>query len=574
MGIRAKFFALAGILLVLFGAVIGILAILQADTARRLEDIVQNYQPLRGLLADLDVDTDEYELRVERLRRQPDRPADELKAAAAAIAQVASRIRENFAKLQSALDAAVARNHDSPDDLQELARTQGALPFISQQVESFLALGRAVTEALLAGQVEHAHALALDFVKYEDAFGPDLAALRHRIEALTNKATFRIHANQRLNATLSFALFLVASSVGLGISGVGSHQIVGALRRLLASMRAIEGGRTDVTVPVTTRDEVGELARAFNRMIEELRSREQVKDTFGKFVDPRIVARLIAAGGGNAAADQAERKVVTVFFSDIKEFTGISEQLTANSMVNLLNGYFTAVTEEIRRHNGIIDKYIGDSVMAFWCAPFSAGDGHALDGCKAALAQSKAIVELRQRLPELTGLRRNAPDLVVRMGIASGEAVVGTIGSPNARSYTVIGDTVNLASRLEGVNTLYGTTIIMAEETYRLARHAVEARELDVVMVAGKSEPVRIFELMAEAGGLDATRSELREVFAQGLEAYRRRDWDTAEHSFTACRCLVPEDGPSALYLDRIARFRREPPPGDWDAIARLTKTI
>src|SRR5690606_32773066 len=130
------------------------------------------------------------------------------------------------------------------------------------------------------------------------------------------------------------------------------------------------------------------------------------------------------------------------------------------------------------------------------------------------------------------GLRRNTPELVVRMGIATGEVVVGAIGSPSARSYTVIGDTVNLASRLEGVNKAYGTHAILAEETYRLAQGAIEARELDTVLVAGKSEPIRIYELMAEAGGLEAAQAELRDAFADALAAYRRRDWDAAEAGF------------------------------------------
>jgi adenylate cyclase len=238
--------------------------------------------------------------------------------------------------------------------------------------------------------------------------------------------------------------------------------------------------------------------------------------------------------------------------------------------VNLLNNYFSAVAEEIRSHNGIIDKYIGDAVMAFWCVPFSAGDEHALDGCKAALAQLRAVEQVRKRLPEITGLRRAAPELVVRMGIATGEVVVGTIGSANARSYTVIGDTVNLASRLEGANKIYGTTIIVAEDTYRFARHAIEARELDVVTVAGKSEPIRIYELLAEAGKLAPVRAELRETFAEGLDAYRRQDWDAAAGCFEACRRVVPDDGPSAVYLERVARLRAEPPPSDWDGIWRL----
>jgi adenylate cyclase len=568
MSIRTKFFALAGILLALFGVVVGVLALLQADTADNLEDIVVFHQPLSRLLSDVDLVTFEYELLVERLRRQPDRPAAELKQAAANIEDIAARLRRDFDGIHNDLEGAVAHNTDDPQDLLGLARIQGAMKYLYRQVDPFLAVGKTVTDAVLAGQLEEAHAQALNFTRYEETFGPDLAEVRENLVALTDKAVAGIYANQRLHTWLSFALFLVASGIGLGISGVGSGQVVAALRKLLASTKAMEEGRIDVTVPVLTRDEVGQLALAFNRMVAELRERERIKDTFGKFIDPRIVTRLIGTADGTA--EPAERKVVTIFFSDIKGFSSISEQLTAASMVNLLNNYFSEVAEEIRRHNGIIDKYIGDSVMAFWCAPFSPGDQHALDGCLAALAQLQAVEAVRQRLPEITGLRRNVPELVVRMGIATGEVVVGAIGSPNARSYTVIGDTVNLASRLEGVNKVYGTSIIVAEDTYRFARHAVEARELDVVTVAGKSEPIRIYELLAPTGGLDPLRAELRESFAQGLEAYRRQDWDAAAARFEACRRLAPEDGPSAVYLERVALLRESPPPAGWDGVWRL----
>jgi adenylate cyclase len=569
MSIRGKFFALAGILLMLFGIVVGVLAISQASIAHQLENIVAHYQPLRRLLADLDVATDEYELRIERLRRWPDRSDTELQSAAADIERVGARIRENFQDLHAALDRAVAHNQGSPKELLDLSRVQGALPFIERQVDPFLATGRAVTDALIAHQPEVAHALALGLTKFEDAFGPDLSAMRGNVADLTEKAAAAIYREQRLNSILSFGLFALASGIGLGISSFGSKRVVAALNKLLVSTRAIEEGRTDVTVPVLTRDEVGALARAFNRMLVELRERERIKEMFGKFIDPRIVARLIAVGEG--ATDPAERKVVTIFFSDIKNFSSISEQLTAAAMVTLLNAYFTAVAEKIRRYNGIIDKYMGDSVMAFWCAPFSPGDEHALDGCKAALAQLHAAADIRRRLPELTGLRRNVPDLVLRMGIATGEVVVGAIGSPNARSYTVIGDTVNLASRLEGVNKVYGTSVILAEETYRLTRHAIEARELDIVTVAGKSEAIRIYELMAEAGELAPAQIELCSSFAQGLEAYRHQDWDAAEKYFEACRLLAPEDGPSAVYLKRVASMRTDPPPKEWDGVWRLT---
>jgi adenylate cyclase len=398
-------------------------------------------------------------------------------------------------------------------------------------------------------------------------FGPDLTDIRRAVADLTDRSTREVLAREELDAYLSFALFLAACGIGLGISAVGSTRVIAGLRQLVASARAIESGGDSQPVVIRSRDEVGELALSFNRMVEELRTRERIKETFGKFLDPRIVTRLIGDG-----AEQAERRNLTVFFSDIKGFTGISEQLTAGAVVNLLNSYFGAIAAVIHEHHGVIDKYIGDAVMAFWTPPFSAGDAHASDACLAALAQQEAMVALRAQLPEITGMRRNPPELVIRMGIATGEGVVGTIGSEAARSYTVIGDTVNLASRLESINKLYGTSIILSEETFRLAQQAIEARELDLITVAGKTEPVRIYEVMGRAGELKPEQSELCDRFACGLAAYRIQDWNEAQTHFESCLGANTEDGPAQLFLNRIALLRNTPPPADWNGIWHLTE--
>ena len=564
MAIRKKIFLLAGILLALFGVVVGALATIQKLDSDQIGNIVDYELPLSRLVAEFDVDTDRYELGILRvLLLDPASPVG-LQAPISAMRALTDELRKDTATAATLLDRAIRDLSYQTEDRIALARIEGSFKYLSRNLEDFLAVGELAMGALADGRREEARTASLGFAKFAQSFGPDLSAIRRDLADLIDRATRTVLARQRLNTYLSFGLFLTACGIGLGISAVGSTRVVGGLRQLVGSTRAIESGADWVPVVIRTRDEVAELALSFNRMVEELRAQERIKDTFGKFVDPRIVSRLIDSG-----ADQAERRTLTVFFSDIKQFTSISEQLTASAVVHLLNSYFGAVAEVIHAHHGFIDKYIGDAVMAFWIPPFSAGDDHASDACLAALAQQEAITALRAQLPEITGMRRDPPKLVIRMGIATGEAVVGTIGSASAQSYTVIGDTVNLASRLESINKIYGSSIILSEETYRLAQQVIEARELDLITVAGKTELVRIYEVMGRVGKLEPEQSELRELFADGLAAYRQQDWDEAQAHFESCLRTAEEDGPARLFLERIALLRSAPPPADWGGIWR-----
>jgi adenylate cyclase len=562
MTIRKKIFLLAGILLALFGAVVGVLTVIQKLDSDQISNLAEYELPLTRLVAELDVDTDRYELGILRaLRLNPLNP-DELVAAIAAKKELTDELRADVDAATALLAKAIQDPGYRTAERVELARIEGSFKYLIRSLEGFLAIGEQTMAALIDGQREDARTASLGFTKFAQAFGPDLSEIRRNLASLTYRGTRAVLARQRLNTYLSFSLFVAACGIGLGISAVGSARVVGGLRQLVARTRAIESGKESEPLSVLTRDEVGELALSFNRMVEELRTRERIKDTFGKFVDPRIVTRLIGSG-----AEQAERRTLTIFFSDIKDFSGISEQLTASAVVNLLNSYFGTVADVIHAHRGFIDKYIGDAVMAFWVSPFSAGDDHASDACLAALAQQEAIRALRDQLPEITGMRRNPPRLAVRMGIATGEAVVGTIGSDSTRSYTVIGDTVNLASRLESINKVYGSSLILSEETYRMAQQVIEARELDFITVAGKTEPVRIYEAMGRVGELTPERIQLREMFASGLAAYRRQNWDEAQTCFDSCLLGAVEDGPSLLFVERIRKLRSIPPPADWDGV-------
>ncbi|MCP4620122.1 MAG: HAMP domain-containing protein [Bradyrhizobium sp.] len=567
MTIRRKIFLLAGVLLALFGAVVGILAYAEKLNGDQLSNVANYELPLMQLVAEFDVYTDRYELGVARALRLEPGNTKGIQAEIASVRANGERLR-NIVKSGAAIFYKATRDTGyAAEERIELTRMASTLKYISRNLEDFIAVGDSALAALAEGRTDEARSISMGFARFAEAFGPDLSQVSKELADLTGRSTREVLARQRLDTYLSFALFIVACGIGLGVSAVGSSQVVSGLRQLVASARAMESGANVTPVAIHSRDEVGELAHSFNRMIEELRSRDRVKDTFGKFVDPRLVSRLIASG-----ENQAERRNLTIFFSDIKQFTGISEQLTASAVVHLLNNYFGAVAGVIHEHHGIIDKYIGDAVMAFWVPPFSTGDDHASDACKAALAQQLAISALRERLPEITGMRRNPPDLAIRMGIATGEAVVGTIGSESARSYTVVGDSVNLASRLEGLNKAYGTQIIISGETFRLAQGQIEAREIDRIIVAGKTEAVEIYELMALAGELDTAREQLSKLFGEGLAAFRCQDWDLAQTRFEQCLEVVPQDGPALAFLDRVKRLRHEPPGADWDGIWRHTE--
>jgi adenylate cyclase len=294
------------------------------------------------------------------------------------------------------------------------------------------------------------------------------------------------------------------------------------------------------------------------RFFSEERAKRKARESFSRFLAPAIVDEVLGREGSLQLG--GEKRELTALFADIRGFTTISERLDPHRLLELLNQYLTPMTEIIvSRHQGTLDKYMGDAIMAFWGAPKAQPD-HALRSCRAALDMLEDLERLRAgwRLASL-------PDIDIGIGLNTGPMSVGFVGSQDRfYNYTILGDAVNLASRLEGANKLYGTRIIIGQNTYDLVREQVVARQLDLVRVKGKLEPVRIYELMGLAPA-SADDAAFLEAFGWGYGAWRAQRWDEAMVHFSEADRLRGGDDCAQLYLERCEQMRREPPGPDWD---------
>jgi class 3 adenylate cyclase/CHASE2 domain-containing sensor protein len=284
-----------------------------------------------------------------------------------------------------------------------------------------------------------------------------------------------------------------------------------------------------------------------------------LKASFGLYLAPQVIEQMMASSklpilGG-------EMRHVTVFFSDVAGFSAAAEKLSPNALVQLMNEYLSAMTDIIEDCGGYVDKYIGDSIVAVFGAPVSDAD-HAFHAVRAALRCRERLDELNRTATAFQGLQ-----LRHRIGLNSGEALVGNIGSRRRFNYTVMSDAVNLASRLEGANKYFATNILASEATVALTGDRFVWREIDAVRVQGRTHPVRIHEPLAETGRETASQSRVASTYAEGLARWRSRDFQGAAACFER---IATDDPTAALYLKRARELMQHPPGDDWEAIVTL----
>jgi len=332
-----------------------------------------------------------------------------------------------------------------------------------------------------------------------------------------------------------------------------SKRISKPLSKLSDEMEKIRNFELDSNLHIESPlKEVSRMSFAVDNMRLGLKS-------FKKYVPSDLVKELISLN--KEAVLGGEKKNLTIFFSDIANFTSISEKLSPEDLVEILGEYLKEMTEIIINEKGTVDKYIGDSIMSFWGAPIEFSN-HAELACRAALQYQQRLTELGKKWE-----KAGKPNFSSRIGINTGDIIVGNMGYEKRMNYTVIGDPVNLASRLESINKVYGTNIIIGENTYEEIKEIMETRFLDIVAVKGKSKGVKIYELISLKEELNNEKSQLKDLYEKGLNFYLNREFEKAKDIFMELLTRDKEDKATNLFLNRAKEFIKNPPDENWDGV-------
>lgn len=305
------------------------------------------------------------------------------------------------------------------------------------------------------------------------------------------------------------------------------------------------------------------------KLFTEGREKRFIKRAFGHYLSPVVIEQLVSDPGQLKLG--GERKVLTAFFSDVAGFSTISEKLSPEELVELLNVYLTEMTDIIMKYKGTVDKFEGDAIISFFGAPVLFDD-HAKRACLVSIEMQKRLKELRKQWKQ-----EGKPELFVRIGLNTGPMVIGNMGSKSRMDYTMMGDSVNLAARLEGANKLYGTFNMISESTYNAAKEFVEVRKLDIIQVVGKSEPVTVYELICAKGELDPQHEKQLALFHDGLSYYSEQLWDKAINCFQTV-LEKSSDPPSTIYIERCKKFKMKSLETSavvdelWDGVYRMTE--
>ena len=571
--IKQKIIGIAAGLIVL-AVITSILSMVMAErVGHLLDELTNRYVPAYGELARTNIRSLERALALRQMIiEKTQNPPDEA-SYAAHLKNFQALDADVTGEAQKARDqiAAIIEDASTPSDNAALGRLDDRIENAINDLRHRLYEQNArLLQQLDAHNFDEARRTLVQADTLRQEFNQKIDGIRADMLKQVHASAAVVIAQQRQAIWISAIVTVVAAVLGFVFAMMVGSGITQPVLRLLEGTREVEAGRLDQSIAVTTGDEIGQLSAAFNRMIERLRQNQRVRETFGRYIDPKVAEGLLDQGV--AAATEGQRRVMTVLFCDMKGFTTLSEGVTPRGLVKIMNLYLSTMSEPIHAHRGVIDKYIGDAIMAYWGPPFVEEVEQANFACLAAVDMIGRVETLRKELPEHLGVRTIPADYDIRIGIATGEALVGSIGSEFMMSFTVTGDTVNLASRLEGANKVYGCRCLISEGTAKMCAAGFELREIDRLVVVGQSQPQTVYEIMGTKGTVTPQQTLLRTHYAEGLSAWRARRWDEARAAFAAALEAMPGDGPSAAFVTRVGELKQNPPLEDWDGAWHLER--
>lgn len=543
------------------GMAAGILAILVAVTIGNnyymtqvnddMVDIAHYITPLENHVAEVDMYALEQEIHFERILRLYEiKPLDDEKISLEMerYDYFGDLVDKEIEKTISISEEALRTSHIIYD-LIEFARLEPMLIMLEQDHQGFHDQALEIIKLKKNNEIKKFQLFDKKFEESKDIFNKRVYELLLGLEHFTVHTIHQIMLHEQKLLKYNQILTIIATIFGVFLAIAIILHLMRPVKELIHAAKEFDEGNYNISVNFKSKNEVGKLAQSFNTMVSGVRQREYLREAFGQYIDPRIMELVLK---NRQEPVQNTKQVVTMFFSDLAKFSTISEMLTPVGLVNLINEYFTLATEPITNYQGVIDKFIGDAIIAFWGPPFVSEKEQAKFACRAALEQFTQLAKLQLGLAEIIGIRKGLPKIDIRIGLDTGELVMGSVGAQHSRSFTVIGPPVKRAEHLEGANKIYGTNILMSESTTKLAGDYIETRMIDWLPLGDKGENIAVYELVGIAGSVDEKVLELNAIFEQGVSAFQENNLDKACTLFESCLKLNHDDAPSKYYVNRI----------------------
>jgi class 3 adenylate cyclase len=380
------------------------------------------------------------------------------------------------------------------------------------------------------------------------------------LSELQNKVLNSVNAAKQHEEYVFFFTFLVtllAVIIGIFYARMIVSGLVRPIKELSLKITEIGQGNLDLDIPLTSKDEIGQLTDNFNYMVKELRQKEKILEAFGKYVDPRIVKALI--NDDHIVTTDGTKQEMSIIFAGVSGLDNLNQEIPAKAITTFYNEYLEKLGEAISINNGVLDKFIGTVAMGYWGPPFTDINEHSNLALKASSNLIDVFPDMQTLLKSHLGTSYVEGNNELTIGIATGEVFVGNIGSSSALSYTVMGGVVNNASRLKGASKQYGVKCLCTEETKKKVSSTFLFREIDEIIAAGMDEPIKIFECLTEQQVEKGYTEEAVKLYENGLKKYRNGEWDLAKKLWETFLIKVPSDKAVQIMLARIPGLRKRP---------------